>query len=40
MSLLLTCEILKLLVNTLAADSKYPVLNRDNLTVPNQKELS
>ena len=32
-SLLLTCQILGLLVNTLAADEKYPVLNRDNLTI-------
>ena len=30
---LLTCQILGLLVNTLAADEKYPVLNRDNLTI-------
>ena len=29
-SLLLTCEILGLLVNALAGDEKYPVLNRDN----------
>ena len=35
-SLLLTCQILGLLVNTLAADEKYPVLNRDNLTIPIQ----
>ena len=39
-SLLLTCQILGLLVNTLAADEKYPVLNRDNLTIPIQMELS
>ena len=39
-SLLLTCQILGLLVNTLAADEKYPVLNRDNLTIPIQKQLS
>ena len=32
-SLLLTWEIFGLLVNTLAADEKYPVLNRDNLTI-------
>ena len=31
--LLLTWKILGLLVNTLAADEKYPVLNRDNLTI-------
>ena len=39
-SLLLICKILGLLVNTLAADEKYPVLNRDNLTIPIQMELS
>ena len=39
-SLLFTCQILVLLVNTLAADEKYPVLNRDNLTIPIQKQLS
>ena len=39
-SLLLTCEILGLLVNTLAANEKYPVLNRDNLTIPIQMQLS
>ena len=39
-SLLLTCQILGLLVNTLAADEKYPVVNRDNLTIPIQMQLS
>ena len=39
-SLLLTCQILGLLVNTLAADEKYRVLNRDNLTMPIQMQLS
>ena len=39
-SLLLTCQILGLLPNTLAADEKYPVLNRDNLTIPIQMQLS
>ena len=39
-SLLLTCKILGLLVNTLAADEKYPVLNRDNLTIPIEMQLS
>ena len=39
-SLLLTCQILGLLVNTLAANEKYPVLNRDNLTIPIQMQLS
>ena len=29
-----------LLVNTLAADGKYPVLNRDNLTIPILMQLS
>ena len=29
-----------MLVNTLAADGKYPVLNRDNLTIPIQMQLS
>ena len=39
-SLLLTCQILGLLVNTLATDEKYLVLNRDNLTIPIQMQLS
>ena len=39
-SLLLTCQILGLLVNTLAADEKYPVLNSNNLTLPIRMELS
>ena len=39
-SLFLTCRILLLLVNTLAANEKYPVLNRDNLTIPIQMQLS
>ena len=39
-SLLLTCKILGLLVNTLAADEKYPVVNRDNSTIPIQMQLS
>ena len=34
-----TGQILGLLVNKLAADEKYPVLNRDNLTIPIQMEL-
>ena len=38
--LLLTCQILGLLVNTLATEEKYPVLNRDNLTIPIQMQLS
>ena len=39
-SLFLTCQILGLLLNTLAADEKYPVLNRDNLAIPIQMQLS
>ena len=39
-SLLLRCQTFVLLVNTLAINEKYPVLNRDNLTVPNQIKLS
>ena len=39
-SLLLTCKILLLFANTLSADEKYPVLNRDNLTIPIQMQLS
>ena len=39
-SLVLAWKILGLLVNTLAADEKYPVLNRDNLTIPIQMQLS
>ena len=33
-------KILGLLVNALTADEKYPVLNRDNLTIPIQMQLS
>ena len=36
----MTCKILGLLVNTLATDEKYPVVNRDNLTIPIQMQLS
>ena len=39
-SLLLAWKILGLLVNTLVADEKYPVLNRDLLTIPIQMQLS
>ena len=39
-SLLLTCQILELIVNRLAADEKYPVPNRDILTIPIQMEFS
>ena len=37
---LLTCQILALFVNILAADEKYPVLNRDSLKIPIQMQLS
>ena len=36
----MTFKILVLLVNTLVADERYPVLNRDNLTIPIQMILS
>ena len=39
-SILLTCKILGLLLNTLVADEKYPVLNRENLTILIQMQLS
>ena len=39
-SLFFTYQILGLLANTLAANEKYPVLNRDNLTTPFQMQLS
>ena len=39
-SLFLTCQILGLLVNTLAADEKYPVVNREILMIPVQVQLS
>ena len=39
-SLLLTCQILGLLLNTLAAKEKYLVLHRENLTIPIQMQLS
>ena len=39
-SLFLTCQILGLLVNTLAGDEKYPVFNRDNLKIAIQMQLS
>ena len=38
--LVLTSKILLNLVNTLAADEKYSFLNRDNLTIPIQMQLS
>ena len=39
-SLLLTCQILGLVVNTLAPDEKYLVLHRDNFTIPIYIQLS
>ena len=39
-SLLLTCKILGLLVNALAAECKYPVLIRETLKIPIQMQLS
>ena len=39
-SLFFTCEILRLLANTLTANENYPVPNRDNLTIPIQMQLS
>ena len=33
-------EVLGLLVDTLASDEKYPVLNRDYWTIPIQLQLS
>ena len=39
-SLLLTCKTLGLLVNRMPADEKYPVLYRDNSTIPIQMQLS
>ena len=34
--MLVLCKILRLFVNTLTADDKYSLLNRDNLTQPIQ----
>ena len=39
-SLLVICKISRLFPNTLSADGKYSVLNRDNLTQPIQMQLS
>ena len=39
-SLLVTCKISRLFPNTLSADGKYSLLNRDNLTEPIQMQLS
>ena len=39
-SLLFTCKILWLVVNTFPTDEKYPVFNRENLTITIQMQLS
>ena len=39
-SLLLTCEIFGLLINTLATDEKYLFVKGDNITMQIQKQLS
>ena len=39
-SLVLTPQIFGLLVNTMAVNEKYPVLIRDNLTIPIQMQIS
>ena len=39
-SLLVTCKISRLFPNTLSADGKYSLFNRDNLTEPIQMQLS
>ena len=36
----MTCKDLRLFVNTLTADDKYSLLNRDNLMQPIQMHLS
>ena len=38
--MLVLCKILRLFVNTLTADGKYSLLNRDNLSEPIQILLS
>ena len=40
MSLLFTSQILGLLLNTLTTNEKYPLLNRGNLMIPIQMQLS
>ena len=35
----MTWQILRMRVNTLATEEKYPVLNRENLTIPIQIQL-
>ena len=39
-SVLVTCKLSRLSPNTLSGDSKYSLLNRDNLTQPIQMQLS
>ena len=39
-SLLVICKISRLFPNTLSADGKYSLLNRDNLTQPIQMQVS
>ena len=39
-SLLLICKMSRLFPNTLSADGKYSLLNRDNLTQPIQMQVS
>ena len=39
-SLLVTCKISMLFPNTLSADGKYCIFNRDNLTQPIEMQLS
>ena len=36
----MACQFLRQLLNTLAANEKYPVLNRNNLTLPIRMQLS
>ena len=38
--LLMTCKILQLLVNTVAANDKYHILNRETLKIPIQIQFS
>ena len=38
--MLLTWQVLELLLNTLNADDKYHVLNKNNLTIPVQMQFS
>ena len=40
MSLLMICEVLELLVNTLTSDDKYSICNREDLPEPIQMQLS